>query len=139
MNNAIQISIKRWLVWTWFVFFWKKMDFRNVWNKLEIKWMFIFLVCFGLYIDVSSVSMSFTDIFCIYEHILKYMFGFVRTFWTFRISNSFFTEMVLNGSPPSLSPASAKISCQGAKQQNKCLNNFYVFMKTIKTYPYRGA
>ena len=30
-----------------------------------------FCVWFGLYIDVSSVSMSFSVIFCIYEHIFK--------------------------------------------------------------------
>ena len=31
--------------------------------------MFVLLVCFGLYIDVLSVSMRFNIIFCIYENI----------------------------------------------------------------------
>ena len=34
--------------------------------------------CFGLYIDVLSVSTGFNDIFCIYEHIFKYIFGCFR-------------------------------------------------------------
>ena len=33
------------------------------------------LVCFELYIDVLSVPMRFSVIFCMYEHIKKYMWG----------------------------------------------------------------
>ena len=36
----------------------------------------MFWVCFGLYMDVLSVSMRFSVIFCIYEHIQKYICGF---------------------------------------------------------------
>ena len=35
-------------------------------------------VCFGLYIDVLSASIRFDVIFCIYDHIQKYMFGNVE-------------------------------------------------------------
>ena len=34
----------------------------------------MFLVCYGLYIDVSNVSMGFSVIFCVYEHIYNLFF-----------------------------------------------------------------
>ena len=49
-------------------------------EKFENKCVFVFLVCFGLYIYVLSVSMRFNVIFCIYEHISKYIVGCLRAF-----------------------------------------------------------
>ena len=53
----------------------------------------VLLMCFGLYIDLLNVSMRFGVIFCIYEHIKKYMFrdvsekfemfGFLKTFFCY--------------------------------------------------------
>ena len=42
-------------------------------------------VCFGLYIDVLSVSMRFRVTFCIYEHIKRYIFGFSVFFYVWYI------------------------------------------------------
>ena len=47
------------------------MDFRNAWNKM--KGILVFLVVFEIYLDALSISMRFGVIFCIYEHILKYI------------------------------------------------------------------
>ena len=85
---------------------------------------FLILVCLGLYIDVLSVSVRFNIIFCIYEHIQNY---FLRNFQIldfskyrkhvvcyFRSKNC--PKWSLTPSPPL---ASAKVSCQGAKQLMK--------------------
>ena len=39
-----------------------------------LKYILVFLVILGLYVDVLSVPMRFSDIFCIHEHILKYFY-----------------------------------------------------------------
>ena len=44
-----------------------------------LKDLFVFWVCFGLYIDALNVSMRFSVIFCIYEHIRKDILGYIRT------------------------------------------------------------
>ena len=43
----------------------------------SLKSMFVGLVCFGLYIDILGVSMRFSVAFYIYEHISKYILGFL--------------------------------------------------------------
>ena len=43
------------------------------WGEGKSKGIFVFGVCFGLYIDVSCVSIRFNVVFCIYEHIRKYI------------------------------------------------------------------
>ena len=48
--------------------------FLNILNFWEC--MFVFLVCLGLYIDVLSVSMKSSVIFCIYEPIWKNVLRF---------------------------------------------------------------
>ena len=56
-----------------------KIHFEHILEKFKT-WtcIFVCLVCFGLYIDVLSVSMRLRIVFCIYEHILKYTFGLFR-------------------------------------------------------------
>ena len=51
------------------------MNFRKMMKSL--KSMFVGLVCFGLYIDIVSVSMRFSAVFYICEHISKYILGFL--------------------------------------------------------------
>ena len=55
-------------------------------------------MCFGLDIDVLSVSMRHSVIFCIYEHILKLIWGFLRKIrrnvWNFE--NRFFVIVSSN-------------------------------------------
>ena len=49
------------------------------------------LVCFGLYIDVPSVSMRFSVIFCIYEDTKKYIYlDLFEDFEFFKFRNTFF-------------------------------------------------
>ena len=49
-----------------------KHGFSNILNILKnYKCIFVFLVCFGLYVDVLSVSMRVSVIFFIYEQIYK--------------------------------------------------------------------
>ena len=63
--------------------------------------IFVCLVCFGLYINVLSVSIRFSAIFCIYEHIKKICLGLLDSFFNNHISKTWFvcTKMVLNGFP----------------------------------------
>ena len=56
------------------------MDLKKNEKVEEIDSFLVFLVCFGLYIDVLGVSMRFSIIFCMYEHIKKCIFGFFQQF-----------------------------------------------------------
>ena len=50
----------------------KTLGFVNLWKiGGEIEMYFRVVGVFWLYIDVLSVSMRFSVIFCIYEHVLK--------------------------------------------------------------------
>ena len=63
------------------IYFFENMDFRTFLKKCELDHVFPFcLVCFGLYTDVLGVSMGFSVILRIYEHILKYRFVFFENF-----------------------------------------------------------
>ena len=75
------------------------MDFRTFESVEKLICIFVYWVCFGLYIDVVSVSMGLNIIFCIHEHIYKYSFGCFRNFLNYRILKVVF-GMVLNGSFP---------------------------------------
>ena len=67
-----------------FVFFLLK-----IWNlffgnfEKQMICVFVFSVCFGLHIDILIASMRSSVIFCIYEHILKYVLGVFRMFEIF--------------------------------------------------------
>ena len=51
-------------------FFEKRRKIEKYKNILKIlKYIFVFLECFGLCIDVLSVSIRFSVVLCIYEHI----------------------------------------------------------------------
>ena len=47
------------------------------WKNEKVQYVVVCLLCFGLNSDVLSVSMSFSVIFCIYEHIEVFSFVFV--------------------------------------------------------------
>ena len=46
-------------------------------NK-SCNYIFVWLVCFGLYLDMLSVSMRSSVIFCIDEHTSDYIFVFLN-------------------------------------------------------------
>ena len=46
------------------------------WILKKLKYILVLLVCFGLNINVLTVSMRFSVIFCTYEHIFKYTLSF---------------------------------------------------------------
>ena len=127
------------------------LSFLKIWISEKVKCLkcltcvFLFLVCFGLCIDVLSVSMGFNVIFCIFQHTLTNKFDLFESFECFEFAKKkTCIKMVLNGSPPtplpSPSPASAKVSCQGANnlEKNRCLMKIYPFYEKIKNF-YQGA
>ena len=110
----------------------------NVWKEIFVFWVF-----WELYIDVLSASMSFSVIFCIDEHIWKYVFGFARKCWIYQISKTCFrTKMALHGPPPNSHPRRQQKSPTWGQNNIKkhIVDDFIRFVcKKSKTYPYQGA
>ena len=73
--NNIDSTIKL-RITQYFCLFWENMFFEY---SEKYKCVSVCLACFGLYIDVLSVSMRFNVIVCRYEHISTYVCGVVRT------------------------------------------------------------
>ena len=113
------------------------LEFLKIWNfaifeKFENICIFIFFVCFELYIDVLSVSMRFGVIFCIYMNIFKH------TLLEFR--NLFLcTKKVLNCFPPHPYPRrQQKSPARGQENRKTHFWLFPWFLWKIKKHPARG-
>ena len=105
----------------------------------------MWLVYLGLYIDVLSVSMRFSVIFCIYEHILKIYLGMFRLFkfskfrkhvvWPFRSNKC--SPMVPRPIPIPIPGVSKSLLSWGASilEQKKTYFRWFVIIYEIKNLP----
>ena len=139
INNAIQIAIKRWSVWTYFV--WKIWIF-DFCRKNWICWnICLHFGCVLYYKLLCLMRLSDSVSFSVYMKI------FWRYFWTFLENMSqkceqFSYELlfcdclgfgVLNGPPPPPSPASMSKFPSGWKRlKTIVLNDFLWFYKKLK-------
>ena len=105
------------------------------------KYISVFLVCFGIYIDVLSVLWDSVS-FSVYMNVFKNMFLFFRLNVFFRIRRTFVCNKMVLNTPPIPIPGVSKSLLPGGNEiiKNNIFDDFPLFLwKKSKKLRYQGA